>query len=321
MTGQVATRILLVTTLIVTAHVIKPFSVKNITTHFLSSTRSFTFVLPDSTRAGFDHANQLAMTIGNSLFDDGRSVRGQANGFTTDANQVVAVQSQSLAQSSAQSSAQTWARTQDDHRSDEIKSAVRMGKIVIKLPTRRSIKSEQIPDEESISSETESNEVEPVEEVAVNETAASESLPELTRVVLPEAKVFNASFPAVLPIAHLSVACALSRVRPLRFEHFMFAPRSPRRFEIRIQQKKSDCDQRESRRVKVVALADEESDRNTDLQALKSILSIEECEEASKAVTDAEIAAPQLEVTEAQEAKDMTDTPYKSEPESCLLEP
>jgi hypothetical protein len=68
MTRPAFARILLVITLIVTAHVIKPFSFKNVSTHLLYSSRSFAFVLPDSARSRFDHANQLAMTFSNTLF-------------------------------------------------------------------------------------------------------------------------------------------------------------------------------------------------------------------------------------------------------------
>ncbi len=70
MLGQTVARILVVTTLIVTAHAIKPFSVKNITSHFLYSSRSLAFILPDSARSGFDHANKLALTLSNSLFSN-----------------------------------------------------------------------------------------------------------------------------------------------------------------------------------------------------------------------------------------------------------
>jgi hypothetical protein len=65
-------RILIVTILIVTAHAIKPFSVKNISSHFLYSSRSLAFILPDSMRSGFDQANQLALTLSNSLFSGDR---------------------------------------------------------------------------------------------------------------------------------------------------------------------------------------------------------------------------------------------------------
>jgi hypothetical protein len=70
MLGQTVARILVVITLIVTAHAIKPFSVKNITSHFLYSSRSLAFILPDSARSGFDQANKLALTLSDSLFSN-----------------------------------------------------------------------------------------------------------------------------------------------------------------------------------------------------------------------------------------------------------
>jgi hypothetical protein len=70
MLGQTVARILLVIALIVTAHAIKPFSAKNIASHLLYSLRSLAVILPDSARSGFDHANQLALTLSDSLFSD-----------------------------------------------------------------------------------------------------------------------------------------------------------------------------------------------------------------------------------------------------------
>jgi hypothetical protein len=70
MRGQTVARILLVITLIVAAHAIKPFSAKNIASHLLYSSRSLAVILPDSARSSFDHANQLALTLSDSLFSD-----------------------------------------------------------------------------------------------------------------------------------------------------------------------------------------------------------------------------------------------------------
>src|SRR5262245_1255060 len=80
MIGQAVARTLLVITLIVTAHALKPFSFKNVTNHFLHSARSLAFFLLDSARTNFDHANQLAMTFSNSVFENGQSgLRWQRN--------------------------------------------------------------------------------------------------------------------------------------------------------------------------------------------------------------------------------------------------
>jgi hypothetical protein len=69
MAGKAVLRTLLILVLIGTAHVIKPFSIKNITQHLLYTTRSFKFVLPVRLRDNFDHANYLAINLSNTLFD------------------------------------------------------------------------------------------------------------------------------------------------------------------------------------------------------------------------------------------------------------
>lgn len=71
MLGTIVIRVLLVVALLVTAHSIKPFSLKNIAQHIVISTRSFAIVLPEGTREGFDHANLLALSLSKILFDDG----------------------------------------------------------------------------------------------------------------------------------------------------------------------------------------------------------------------------------------------------------
>lgn len=70
MLGRTLARISVVFLLIALAHAIKPFTVKNITSHFLYSSRSLAFILPDSMRSRFDRANQLALSLSNSLFSD-----------------------------------------------------------------------------------------------------------------------------------------------------------------------------------------------------------------------------------------------------------
>jgi len=71
MSGTIAFRLLLVFALIVTAHTIKPFSIKSVTQHLVYSTRSFSFILPDQTRASFYLASDLALNLSNRLFEVG----------------------------------------------------------------------------------------------------------------------------------------------------------------------------------------------------------------------------------------------------------
>ncbi len=78
MSGTILIRLLLVLAVIWTAHLFKPFSVKNIAQHLLYSTRSFAFVLPAQARAHFSKTSDLALNLSNSLFffEAGRSVSG-----------------------------------------------------------------------------------------------------------------------------------------------------------------------------------------------------------------------------------------------------
>ena len=82
MAGKAITRAFLILALVVTAHVIKPFSIKSVTQHLLYSTKSFRFVLPVQLRDRFDHANYLAINLSNSLFEADEGIRDFANGVT-----------------------------------------------------------------------------------------------------------------------------------------------------------------------------------------------------------------------------------------------
>ncbi len=84
MTGKAIIRAFLILALIVTAHLIKPFSVKNVTQHLLYSARSFSFVLPAQLREKFDHANYLAINLSNGLFEADEGIRDFTRGMTAD---------------------------------------------------------------------------------------------------------------------------------------------------------------------------------------------------------------------------------------------
>ncbi|MBO0858759.1 MAG: hypothetical protein J2P21_09880 [Chloracidobacterium sp.] len=77
-------RVFLLLALIVTANMIKPFSMKNVTEHLLYSARSFRFALPAQLRDKFDHANYLAITLSNSLFEADGGIRDFTRVITTD---------------------------------------------------------------------------------------------------------------------------------------------------------------------------------------------------------------------------------------------
>ncbi len=69
MAGKAILRAFLILALIATAHLIRPFSIKNVARHALYSARSFRFVLPAQVRDKFDHANYLAVNLSDGLFD------------------------------------------------------------------------------------------------------------------------------------------------------------------------------------------------------------------------------------------------------------
>jgi hypothetical protein len=84
MAGKAILRAFLVLALIVTAHLIRPFSIKNVTQHLLYSARSFRFALPSQLRDKFDHANYLAVNLSNSLFKADEGIRDFTRGMATD---------------------------------------------------------------------------------------------------------------------------------------------------------------------------------------------------------------------------------------------
>jgi hypothetical protein len=84
MARKAITRAFVILALIVTAHLIRPFSIKNVTQHLLYSTRSFRFVLPAQLREKFDHANYLAVNLSNGLFEADEGIRDFTSGMTAD---------------------------------------------------------------------------------------------------------------------------------------------------------------------------------------------------------------------------------------------
>lgn len=84
MAGKVILRASLVLALITTAHLIKPFSIKNVTQHLLYSARSFRFAIPGQLRDRFDHANYLAVNLSNSLFEADEGIRDFSRDMTED---------------------------------------------------------------------------------------------------------------------------------------------------------------------------------------------------------------------------------------------
>jgi hypothetical protein len=84
MAGKAILRAFVILALIVTAHLIRPFSIKNVTQHLLTSSRSFRFVLPAQLREKFDHANYLAVNLSNGLFEADEGIRDFTRVMTAD---------------------------------------------------------------------------------------------------------------------------------------------------------------------------------------------------------------------------------------------
>ena len=84
MSGKAILRAFLILALIATAHLIRPFSIKNVTQHMLYSARSFRIVLPAELRDKFDHANYLAVNLSDSLFDADEGIRDFSRGMAAD---------------------------------------------------------------------------------------------------------------------------------------------------------------------------------------------------------------------------------------------
>lgn len=84
MAGKALIRAFVILALIVTAHLIRPFSIKNVTQHLLYSSRSFRFVLPAQLREKFDHANYLAVNLSNGLFQADEGIQDFTSMLTAD---------------------------------------------------------------------------------------------------------------------------------------------------------------------------------------------------------------------------------------------
>jgi hypothetical protein len=84
MAGKALIRAFVILALIVTAHLIRPFSIKNVTQHLLYSTRSFRFILPTQLREKFDHANYLAVNLSNGLFEADEGIQDFTGVMTAD---------------------------------------------------------------------------------------------------------------------------------------------------------------------------------------------------------------------------------------------
>src|SRR5262245_39996943 len=287
MIGQIIERILLVITLILSAHLIRPFSVNNFTNHFIQSSRTFKSILPASQGASFDHANLLAMTLNQILF----AGEQREEGVVSEGRMDVAVNRQFEHHSCSDendppikiSRPETLAK-----RSIRIESAEKVG--------------------ESIHLSSETYQIEREVEVASTSSKAIESevAPELH--VANPASYVSASSPVVLPVVRTNKYCTRIKLRPFSAEPLKIIPS---RFHLFNQPRKVNCDFREKKIVKIIALA----------YLDKSILSILGCEreENESEATESQPLNSESKPNETQEAENFDLFLTRPKAEGCSI--
>ena len=67
MASQAIQRMLVIALLLAAAHLVKPFSIQSVTTHFIHSANSFAFILPESAADSLQQANYLATMLDRSM--------------------------------------------------------------------------------------------------------------------------------------------------------------------------------------------------------------------------------------------------------------
>jgi hypothetical protein len=276
MHGQTVARMLLVITLIVTAHTIKPFSVKNITSHLLYSSRSLAVILPDSLRSSFNHTNQLALTLSNSIFSDvqpgprwSKKTAADSGSIALDHKQLVDIPSYEIG-----SAAKTTG------------GSLKPGLIA------NPVGDQSIEETDSISLE-EAIETRIADEAA--STAAAEVASEPSPVAWPAPHVFPSAIPIALPVLRITKECVLrKRIQPIRIEMFRILPQ---RMPMIYEPKRPGCDPPPGKQVKLIAFLEETRERlkSNRVRVEQSIFTMLECEEQEAEATAEDYAAELLE--------------------------
>jgi hypothetical protein len=298
MRGQTVARILLVITLIVTAHAIKPFSAKNIASHLLYSSRSLAFILPDSARSGFDHASQLALTLSDSLFSDEKPGFRRSNEISAGSDSIAINPELSPDISSYESGATTsglsyrWhTRASTDITSYESGATIKKARVSMKRQyiAVNSIDSDLI-------------------ELAGPETL-SEPIPAGWRVP----REFPAAMPVALPVLRLKMECALlKRIQPIRVDLFHLMPPKMR---IIYEPKKAGCDKLNGKQTKLIAFLEKTEERlKSDwIRAERSVITMVECEE-----TEEDYAAESQELPSSTQEFDGLATDRQTRAVNCI---
>ncbi len=313
MTGQAVLRALLIITLIVTANVVRPFSVRNVTSHLFNTARSLKIVLPDSAQSGFSTANVLASTLTRSWFAE-----DMAEPVWYGSSDVLAYQTQPEAQPEAQPVAQPVEKggAQPDA------PPVKMSKAIIdRTMTARRIARKSIEDEDDLSEDlaldlnalADAGAVEtlsqPGEEDAtfgptsiafsntgkpVDEIAALDARPAFLLRSKSESYK-RVSLPVSLPAIDGLLECALSKVRPVvgTVPVYWVSPR------IAPQRKTPSCDEQNAKQLRLIALIEEKRAKRVDA-VLSSLLECEDETTEAKTTVETIMTGPEEAAFEIQ---------------------
>jgi hypothetical protein len=303
MLGQAVARILLVITLIVTAHAIKPFSAKNITSHLLYLSRSLAVILPDSARSGFDQANQLALTLSDSLFSDKQTglrwsdKRSEGSGSMAinrkPATDITSYESGApIKKARSSMKRQFIAVNSIDGDLIEMTGTFNTAEAAGEVATRRLIPT-VVEDPEDVS--------------------------EPRPAVLEFPRELPAARPIALPLIRLKMNCALlKRIQPIRLD--TSHPKPPMMWRI-YEPKKSGCDKPHGKQSKMIALLEgtKEKLRFERVRVERSIFTMLECEEEDKEVTTEEDSAAESEELDsyAQEFDGISVSVPQQQAENC----
>ncbi|HKX29222.1 MAG TPA: hypothetical protein VJ302_16115 [Blastocatellia bacterium] len=294
MNSQAVARIFLVITLIVTAHIIKPFSVRNVSYHLMSATKSFVYFLPDSTRSSLNQANQLVTTLGHSLLEDRPVHRKWSKG---------AAEPRVLADHE---------QTPDEKASIQAQQVARWTRPAVKPAVKVQVPRPQVvgdpeymyirPNPAADAAEGDNGSLISVPTKEIKEikfarvfieiprtAAAPEPTPvstpapapadESNFAAMPGAKALNLSRPVVLPLVkvNLSWPLNLDRPRQIKMERLWM-----RLYQVPVAPKKTECNpidaDAESKESKLIALIDKARKRSKQdlLKITKSISSMVE---------------------------------------------
>lgn len=290
MTGQAVLRALLIITLIVTANVVRPFSVRNVTSHLFNTARSLKIVLPDSAQSGFSTANVLASTLTRSWFEE-----DLAEPVWYGSSDVLAYQTKTNAQPEAQSVEKGSAQPDAP--------PVKMSKAIIdRAMTARRIARKSIEDEDDLSEDlaldlnalADAGAVETLSQPGEDEATLSPTsiafsntgkpVDEIAALDVRPAFLLRAksesykrvSLPVSLPAIDGLLECALSKVRPVvgTVPVYWVSPR------IAPQRKTPSCDEQNAKQLRLIALIEEKRAKRVDA-VLSSLL---ECEDETTEV-------------------------------------